>query len=223
MRGITYRVFLGLGSRAPYLRAACFTGHSDVQNSGICPHSVVAPLEETSPIHMKDTYKILNDDHTPTSGSFREPRLAHKMHVGPLTERGGNHLVDPRFLPVHHRTADVSARFRCSLDCSQDVSRNCCFGVERILYLVSTPTWQFHAVDSPGSPVVIHLHREDADPRIPCLLFLGSLPVASSSLDLVRHTEDPLSAHYSRPLGSDSALTHDPSSFLFENCYLRFQ
>lgn len=63
------------------------------------------------------------------------------MHGGPLTERGDHHLVDPHFLPVHYRTADVSARLRCSLGCFEDVNRNCCFGVEAVLYLVSAPGW----------------------------------------------------------------------------------
>lgn len=138
--GITYRVFLGLGSRAPYLRAACFTGYSSVQNPGVCSHSVVAPLEEASLIHMKDTYKIPSDDHTPTSGSFREARLAHRMHVGPLTERGDNHLVDPRFLPIHHRMADVSAHFRCSLTALGMPIAIVVSGWNAVLYLASTPT-----------------------------------------------------------------------------------
>ena len=121
----------GSGLSGPKLeahpRAACFTGHSQVQNPGICSHSVVVP-KEARPIHTEETHKIPNDDIAGTSGRFRELRLAHKMHGGLLTEWGDYHLVDPRFLPVHHRTADVLARFCCSLGCFGDVDRHCCFG-----------------------------------------------------------------------------------------------
>jgi len=120
----------GLSGPKPeaYPRAACFTGYSQVQNPGICSHSVVVPKEEACPIHMEETHKIPNDDIAGTSGCFRELRLAHKMHGGLLTEWGDHHLVDPRFLSVHHRTADVLARFCCSPGCFGDVDRHCCFG-----------------------------------------------------------------------------------------------
>lgn len=77
----------------------------------------------------------------PAFGRFRELRPAHKMHGGPLAERGNHYPVDPHFLPVHHRMADVSARFRCSLGCFEDVNCDCCFGVGHVLYLVSAPGW----------------------------------------------------------------------------------
>jgi hypothetical protein len=48
---------------------------------------------------------------------------------------------DPRFLPVHHRTADVLARFRRPLGCFGDTDRLCYFGVGHVLYLVSAPNW----------------------------------------------------------------------------------
>lgn len=46
-----------------------------------------------SALFTRRTYKIPNGDDTDASGHFRESRLAHKMHVGPLTERGDHHLV----------------------------------------------------------------------------------------------------------------------------------
>lgn len=97
---------LGSGLSGPkpeaHPRAACFMGHSQVQNLGIYSQHIVVPEEEARPVHMEGTHKISKDDVVGTSGRFHELRLAHKMHGGLLTEWGDHHLVDPRFLPVHH-------------------------------------------------------------------------------------------------------------------------
>jgi hypothetical protein len=137
----TFRSGLSGPKPEAHPRAACFTGHSQVQNPGICSHSVVVPKEEACPIRTEETYKVPNDDDTGTSGRFRELRLAHKMHAGPLTEWGDDHPVDPRFLPVHHRTVDVSARFRGSLGCFRGRRSPLLFRMNHVLYLVSAPSW----------------------------------------------------------------------------------
>ena len=36
-------------------RAACFTGHSQVQHPGICLHSAVVLKEDARPVHTEDT------------------------------------------------------------------------------------------------------------------------------------------------------------------------
>jgi hypothetical protein len=56
--GLPYRAFLGLGfgpqtEASP--RAACFSGHSQVQHPGICLHPVVVPKEDACPVHTEDT------------------------------------------------------------------------------------------------------------------------------------------------------------------------
>ena len=155
--GIPHRASPGLGSRAPnwkHIHEPPVSRATPKCKTSAFVHFCRCAKGGACPIHMEETYKIPNDDVAGTSGRFRELRPAHKMHGGPLTERGDHHLVDPHFLPVHYRTADVSARFRCSLGCFEDVNRDCCFGVETVLYLVSAPGWRSRTIDSLGSPLL---------------------------------------------------------------------
>ena len=125
-------------------------------------------------------------------------------------------LIDPRFLSVHHRMADVLARFRRSLGLLQGPQSLLLFrGGARpaprvCAKLVVLCYWL------PWLPIIIQPHREDVDLSIPCLFLPGSLPAVLSSPDLVRLTEDPLSAYNLHPLASVSTLTRDPPSLPFE-------
>jgi len=119
---------------------------------------------------------------------------------------------DPRFLPAHHRTVDVLAHFLCSPAASgmpiptvvseSTTSSTSCLRQTGDLMLSTTllPCCCSATPQRCGS-----VHSLSLPPRVTsgCVV---------TSPDLVRLTEDPLSARYLRPLESNPTLTHDPSS-----------
>ena len=163
------------------------------------------------PVHVEETHKIPNDNVAGTPDAFASKdwrtkcMVDHSLNGVIITSLT---LISCPFITERRTCRPVSvvhwAASRTSIATAvSDGSRLVPRVSARLVILCHRQPW---------FPVVIQPHREDVDLYTPYLFILGSVLAVPSSPDLVRQTEDPLSARYLRPLESYSTLTHDPSS-----------
>lgn len=122
-------------------------------------------------VFTRKTHRTPENDDTDASGRFRESRLAHKMHTGPLTEQGDHHLVvtlDSCPFTTERRTCwPVSTVHWAVL--GSPITAVVSEGRRLAPCVCAEPVIPYHW--PPWFLVVIHQHREDTDLRIPCLFF----------------------------------------------------